>query len=80
MGLRVDAGFGRGLLNFLSMFIEPGEKEDVASSQAPVASKDVGSHGGIGVSDVRHVVHVIDRRRDVESCWGDSCGVRKDTR
>ena len=67
MGLRVDAGFGRSLLNFLSMFIEPGEKEDVASSQAPVASKDVGSHGGIGVSDMRHVVHVIDRRRDVEA-------------
>ncbi len=67
MGLRVDAGFGRGLLNFLSMLIEPGEKEDVASSQAPVASKDVGSHGGIGVSDMRHVVHVIDRRRDVEA-------------
>ena len=66
MGLRVDAGFGRGLLNFLSMFIEPGEKEDVAASQAPVASEDVGSDGRIGVSDMRHVVHVIDRRRDVK--------------
>ena len=66
MRLRVDACLGRGLLNFLSMFIEPGEKEDVASSQAPLASKDVGSHGGIGVSDMRYIVHVIDRRRDVE--------------
>jgi hypothetical protein len=65
--LRGNAGFGRGLLNFLSMFIESSKKEDVASSQAPVASKNVGSHGGIGVSDVRHVVHVIDRRRDVET-------------
>ena len=67
MGLRIDAGFGRGLLNLLPMFIEPGEKEDVASSQAPVASKYVGGHGRIGVADMRHVVHVIDRRRDVES-------------
>ena len=67
MRLRVDAGFGRSLLDFLSMFIEPGEKEDVASSQAPVASEDVGSHGGIGVSDMRHVVYVIDRRCDVET-------------
>ena len=77
MGLRVDAGFGRGLLNFLSMFIEPGEKEDVASSQAPVASEDVGSYGRIGVSDMRHVVHVIDRRCDVETYWDGSCGVTK---
>ena len=38
MRLRVDAGFGRGLLNFLSMFIEPGEKEDVSPAQSPVAS------------------------------------------
>ena len=66
MRLRVDAGFGRGLLNFLPMFIEPGEKEDVTSSQAPVAGKYVGSHGGIGVADMRHVVYVIDRCRDVE--------------
>ena len=66
MGLRIDAGLGRSLLNFLSMFIESGEKEHVATAQAPIASEDVGSHGGIGVSDMRHVVHVIDRRRDVE--------------
>ena len=69
MRLRIDAGLGRCLLNFLPMFIEPGEKEDVTSSQAPVAGKDVGGHGGIGVSDMRHVVHVIDRRRDVEAYW-----------
>ena len=66
MDLRVDAGFGRSLLNFLSMFIEPGEKEDIASSEAPIASEDIGSHSGIGMPDMRHVVHVIDRCRDVE--------------
>ena len=66
MGLRVDAGFGRSLLNFLSMFIESGEKEDVASSQAPVASQDVGRHGGVGMADMRHVVDVVNRGRDVE--------------
>ena len=67
MGLRVDAGFGRSLLDFLSVFIEPGEKEDVASPETPIASEDVGSYGGIGVSDMRHVVYVIDRRGDVET-------------
>ena len=67
MGLRVDAGFGCGLLNFLSMFIEPGEKEDIASSQAPVASEHIGGHGCIGMADMRHVVHVVDRRRDVKT-------------
>ena len=79
MGLRVDAGFGRCLLNFLPMFIEPGEKEDVASTQAPVTSKDIGSHGRIGMSDVRHIVHVIDRCRDVEAVGGDSWCETKDT-
>jgi hypothetical protein len=52
------------------MLIEPGEKEDVASSQAPVASEDIGSHGRIGMSDVRYIVHVIDRCRDVEAVGG----------
>src|ERR1044072_29854 len=66
MGLRVDAGFGRSLLHFLSMFIEPGEKEDVPASQAPVASEDVGGDRGIGVSDMRHRVHIIDGRCDVK--------------
>ena len=80
MGLRVDAGFGCGLLNFLSMFIEAGEKKHVASSQSPVASQHVGSHGGIGVADMRHVVDVINRRRDVKGVGIASCGVRKDTR
>jgi len=42
MCLRIDPSLGRCLLNFLSMFIESGEKEDVASSKAPVASEDVG--------------------------------------
>jgi hypothetical protein len=67
MDLRVDAGFGCGLLNLLSMFIEPREKENVFPSQTPVASQNIGSHGRIGVADMRHVVHVINRGRDVEA-------------
>ena len=31
MRLRIDPGFGCGLLNFLAMFVEPGKKEDVTS-------------------------------------------------
>ena len=67
VSLRADAGFGRSLLNFLSMFIEPGQKENLASAQAPVASQNIGGHGRIGVADMRHVVHVINRGRDVEA-------------
>ena len=67
MGLRIDSGFGCGLLNFLSMLIEPGEKEDVTSSKSPVASQHVGSYGRIGVANVRHVVHIVDGRCDVET-------------
>ena len=67
MGLRVDAGFGRGLLNFLSMFIEPGQKEDITSTQPPVASQNIGGHGCIGMADVWHVVHVVDGRCDVKT-------------
>ncbi|MCG3773616.1 MAG: hypothetical protein JW395_0425 [Nitrospira sp.] len=74
MGLRVDAGFGRSLLNFLPMFIEPGEKEDVASTQAPVTSKDIGSHGRLGMSDVWHIVDVVDWRCDVEAVGGTHLG------
>ena len=67
MRLRIDPGFDRGLLNFLSMFIEPGEKEDLATAQSPIASEDICGDGCIGVANVRHVVHVIDRRCDVET-------------
>jgi hypothetical protein len=66
MDLRINACFGRSLLDLLSMFIEPGEKKNIATSQAPVASKHIGGDRGIGVSDMRHVVHVIDRGCDVK--------------
>ena len=62
-------GLGRGLLNLLAMFVEPGEKEHVTSTQPPVARQHVGGNGGVGVSDMRHVVHVVDRRRDVKGLW-----------
>ena len=67
MGLRGDAGLGCGLLNLLPMFVEPCEEEYVAPTQAPVAGQDVGRYGGIGMPDMGHVVHVINRRRDVEA-------------
>lgn len=66
MHLRVNAGFGSGLLHFLAMFIETGEKEYFASTQSPVARQDVSRNGGIGVSDMRDIIDVVNRGGDVE--------------
>ena len=49
------------------MFIEPGEKEDLASAQSPVARQDVSRNGGIGMPDMRDVIDVINWSGDVES-------------
>jgi hypothetical protein len=67
MSLWINAGFGRSLLNLLAVLVKSSEEENVSSPEAPVTGEDVGRYGGVGVADVRHVVHVIDRRCDVEA-------------
>mgnify|MGYP000863211331 CR=1 FL=1 len=75
--LGIDAGLRGGLLHFLSVFVETGQEKYVASTQSPVAREHIGGDGGVGMTDVRHVVDVVDRCRDVEGVasahglWGE---------
>ena len=64
--LGVDAGLGGSLLHFLTMFIEAGEKKHLASAQTPVACQHVGGYGGVGVTDMRDIVNVVNRGGDVK--------------
>ena len=66
MRLRIDSSFGRRLLNFLTVFVQAGQKEDVPSSQSPVARQHICRDGRVRVTDMRHVVDVIDGSRDVK--------------
>ena len=47
------------------MFVGPGQEEGVVSHRGMKAGQDVGQHGGVGVSDMRFVIDIINRRGDV---------------
>ena len=63
---RRNAFFRGGLLHFLSVLIDAGEKENLLAFQPMITRDDVGQHLFVGVPDVRRRVGVIDRRGDVE--------------
>ncbi len=56
-------GFG----HLRSVLVGTGEEEDLVADQSVPASQGIRVDGGVGVADVRHVVHVVDGRRDVEA-------------
>ena len=56
----------RGLLDLLAVLVGAGEEEDLAAVQAHEAGQRVAGERGVGVADMRGVVDVVDRRRDVE--------------
>mmetsp|Transcript_31235 Transcript_31235/g.61841 ORF Transcript_31235/g.61841 Transcript_31235/m.61841 type:complete len:526 (-) Transcript_31235:167-1744(-) len=56
----------RGLFDLLPVFVRAGEEEDLPPGQPHVAREDVAGERGVGVSDVRFVVHVVDGGRDLE--------------
>ena len=64
--LWIDAGFGGRLLHFLTMFIEAGEKKYLAPAQAPVARQHVCRYGGVGMTDMRDIVDIVNRGGDVK--------------
>ena len=66
MLLRGNSGFGRGLLDFLPVFVQARQKKDLFPEESMPACQHVRRDGGIGMPDVRHVVHVVNRRGDVE--------------
>src|SRR6188472_292760 len=65
MRLRIDSRLYRGLLHLLSVLVEAGQEKDIMSTEPPIARKHIGGDGRIGVSDMRDIVHVIDRGSDV---------------
>src|SRR5207244_9634423 len=64
--LQREAAFGCGLGHVLAVLVGAGEEPDPVASQAPVPGDHVAGDDLVGMPDVRDVVHVVDRRRDVE--------------
>jgi len=64
-GLRVDAGLLRRLLHFLAVLVGPRQKAHVVTVEALEARQHVAGERRVGVPDVRIVVHIVDRGRDV---------------
>jgi hypothetical protein len=63
--LGADAvGLGRPL-DLEPMLVGAGQEEGVVAQQAVPAGEGIGDDGGVGVSDVRCVVDVVDRGRHV---------------
>ena len=63
--LRGHALGGRALFDFHAVFIGASEEEDILTAQAHGACPDITDRGGIGVTDVRPVVDVVDGSGDV---------------
>ena len=68
--LRLPAGFGGGVVDLLAVLVGAGEEPGVVAVRAVPARQEVGGHRGVGVTDVRLVVHVVDRGGDVAGGFG----------
>ena len=62
-----DAGRLGGLGHLQAVLVGAGEEVGVVAEEAVPAGQGVGDHRRVGVPDVGGVVHVVDRRRDVEA-------------
>ena len=67
IGLRVQPGRARRLLDLLAVLVGAGQEENLVAVQPLEARHDVGRDRGVGVADMRRAVHVVDRRGDVEA-------------
>jgi hypothetical protein len=63
---RRDAVLLGGPLDLEAVLVGAGEEDDIVTPQPPPASQRVGGERGVGVADVRRVVDVVDRRRQIE--------------
>ena len=77
--LGLDAARAGAALHLLAVLVGAGEEADVEPAHPLVAGDRVGDHRGVDVADVRQVVDVVDRRRDVErfACHGCSPAPQK---
>ena len=64
--LRGDAVRLGGPLDLEPVLVGAGEEHDVVAPEPPPPGQDVGRDRRVRVPDVGRVVHVVDRRRDVE--------------
>ena len=53
-----------GLLDFLSVFVEAGEKKNLLAEAAARTRADIRNDFFVGVAEMRLAVHVINRGRD----------------
>ena len=66
VGLRRQARGLGGFLHLLAVLVGAGEEFDVVAIQPLRPRQNVARNRGVSVPDVRPIVHVIDRRGDVE--------------
>src|SRR4051794_25256436 len=68
-------GLGRAL-HLEPVFVGASEVKDILTAKAVPTRDEVGADGVVGVPDMRHVVGVVDRRRDVEDVASHGAGHR----
>ncbi len=66
MCLRRHAALVGGLLHLLSMLVGTGQEMDRQACQPVVAGQHIGQDRGVGMADMRLVVHIVDRRGHIE--------------
>ena len=74
-GLRLHAGIERRLLDLLAVLVGAGQELYVIAVKTHEARQRIASQRRIRVADVRQVIDVIDRRRDVVRALGSGHGV-----
>ncbi|CAI8241769.1 MAG: Uncharacterised protein [SAR116 cluster bacterium] len=71
--LRRDTLVLCGLFHFLAVFVCPRQEHDVIAVQSLESRQHIAGKCCVGVPDMRFVIHVIDRRRDIKRCLGLAC-------
>src|SRR4029453_12824770 len=59
----------RGPHDVQAVLVDPGQKDDIVVPESPPSCQHVTRDRRVGVTDVRHVVRIIDRSRHVEWAW-----------
>ena len=65
--LRRNIVVARRLFHLLTMLVGSGQEHDLETVKALETRQDVTCECGIGMTDVRLVIYIIDRRRNVET-------------
>jgi hypothetical protein len=71
MSLGIDSPFFSRLLDFLTMFIQPGKKKNLFPGRTMKAGQYVCQNRRIGMTNMRFVVHIVDRCGDIKCGFHD---------